>query len=577
MSTTSNIYSLLRPHWAFMHDSYMGDWRYMLPSSSLGDQSLTVYTTTTQTQSPDVILKPIGARRSYLVPFPGESPADFDTRVKLATHFPIVQPIVDAYADAITPGITRELGQLGPYLCDLDGQGKSWASLVDEVSHWAACYGMFATVLDAPRVNTARNAFEEEQAGVSMRVISVHPTAIAWVVIGDDGGIDEFAYQEGIYDDTSSAVCNARIWVWTRTEWYMLEGTINRGLSALAQRNQDNSPLKQKSGMRGTHGTPGRVPVAFCYFKRDTSVSVPLGISLVGDAAKAEQLIYNESSRIEDYHRKATAFLAIPQGETRGLLEPEVAVKVGAANAFGYPSSAGAPAWVSPPSEMPAEIRAHIAFVFQLAMRGAGMELAADTSAQVQSGEALRIRSRDFESRAKRFAESLRAWEMQMLSLAAQWLGLATVKPALTYPDRFVLPDMAEDLARAIAFMGTFGDKLGPLGSLAVIRQALNASATLSDEETTLIMDEIHAKLGGENAGTSEIFAYDYESGIIEVNAALARKGLPPIDAANGLSTLVWKAIQEARAQKLASEIIGSAPPVNGDPPANPPAFGGAS
>jgi hypothetical protein len=366
---------------------------------------------------------------------------------------------------------------------------------------------------------------------------------------------------ESTYTDATVDACGVVVWVWTRTEWFVLKGTVSTTAPIAAQ----TEKLKQVSDLRGTHGTPGTVPVAFCYHKRDTSVRFPLGTSIIDDTAKAAQLIYNEMSRIEEYHRKTSPFLAIPTEEKSGVLDPEVAIGVGPDTAMGYSSTAGAPTWVTPPSDMPAEIRTHCLFIAQSAFKSAGLEVEVDTSAQVQSGEALRVRSRGFESRARRFAANLRAWEIRMLKLASQWTK-AQVEPVVTYPERYVLPDLSEDLARAIAFMDKFGDKLGPEGTATLINQALRAAATLSDDEAVSIIDEVHRKLTAPGAtGTSEIFGYDLDAGLPTANEMRARKNLPPAEGGN-VSVIVWKAVQEALAAKTIRDmgLAPASPPVGG-------------
>lgn len=492
--TDNAIYNVLRGHWAFLHDMYQGGFRLLFPSSTVSNQCLTEYVTGQQYGRPEQITaRDSGIRRSYLVPYPGESLEEFDTRVKLAVYINICQPIVDAYVDAITPGVKRELGMLDAPLSSLDGNGQTWELCVDDVARWTSCYGMVATVLDAPRVNPSETRAAEAQSGTGLRIIVVHPPAIAWVVIGDDGQLDQFAYRETAYVDLSSRTIEsmARVWVWTRTEWMLVEGTVRDAEPIAGQQNK----LNPVPGMRGPHGTPGKVPVEFCFFKRDSSVTIPLGISPIDDAAKAGQLVYNELSRIEEYHRKAPPFLAIPEKEASGVLPPETKVTVGPDTAFGYSSQTGAPSWVSPPADMPNEIRTHCVFVIQASYRSAGLELSADTSAQVQSGEALRIRSRDFESRCRRFAMQLKGWEERMLSLAALWLKMPDPQSRVTYPDRYVLPDRAEDLAQAVVLVNTFASEMGPSGKIATLRQAVNAALTLSDDDAEKIINEAYSKL----------------------------------------------------------------------------------
>jgi hypothetical protein len=122
-------------------------------------------------------------------------------------------------------------------------------------------------------------------------------------------------------------------------------------------------------------------------------------------------------------------------------------------------------------------------FLFQLAFRTAGLEVAADASAQAQSGEALRIRSRDFDSRAGKFAKALEDYETRTLGMVSAVMGQPGATASLSYPKRYTLPDSSEDLARAVLLLQSFWDELGQDGKAQVVRQALNAGLSLSDQD----------------------------------------------------------------------------------------------
>ncbi len=175
-----------------------------------------------------------------------------------------------------------------------------------------------------------------------------------------------------------------------------------------------------------------------------------------------------------------------------------------------YDSTTGAPQWVQPSSESSKELRDSCVFRFQLALRTAGLEMASDASAQVQSGEALRIRSRDFESRAKRFANNMTRYENAVLGLIALLSGVSE-KPTATYPKRFTLPDSVEDLANALALLdpSKMPLEIGPDGKIAAAKQALGAALSLSDAETASIIDWIRNHLGDEVADMGQARAID--------------------------------------------------------------------
>jgi len=215
----------------------------------------------------------------------------------------------------------------------------------------------------------------------------------------------------------------------------------------------------------------------------------------VADTCDIAREVYNTLSNVGDIHRKtAFPFLAIPQKSTTGALDPETKVEVGPDTALGYPSDTGVPSWVQPSAEQTRELRDHAVFLMGAAYRMAGLEVSVEGTNEAQSGLAIQLKSRGFEGRCKRFAGNLEAYERQSLDLTAAILRRAATY-ALNYPKRYVLPDASEDLARAILLLQTLKDDLGPAGAMAAIRQALNASLSVSDEELNKMMDEIRLKL----------------------------------------------------------------------------------
>lgn len=507
-------YDRLRGTWSFLFDSRHGGWRIANPSSAqLGTVSLSVFAQNTDDPS-RVDRQVVGNRQSYLVPHDGESPEQFDKRVKLATYINLVGPVVDSYTDSICPQTRRTLGSLDPLLKNVDGEGREWGDIVAEIASWACTYGFVGCALDM------------HKNGSGIKSTIVHPSAIAWIEY-DDAGMCEVAFLESAYVDATSTYTTARVWVMTRSQVFVCEGRYSSSVQ-LGQAKSMFTPVGTPTALPSS--LKGRVPFTFCYANRDTSVKIPLGISLVDDVARAAQLVYNELSRIEEYHRKATAFLAIPTREMAGVLDPTTTVKVGPDSAFGYSADTGSPQWVSPPSEMPQEIRNHCQFVVTTAFRTVGLQVESDSSAQVQSGEALRIRSRDFEAKAGRIAKNIQRWERETLDMCADFIGV-TPDYELTYGKRFVLPDSGEDLARAVLLLQTFGTQLGTVGMTALTKQAVDASLTLSEEDLETIVTEVHTKIveAGTDTQKKEIFAYDYEAGIIKVNEARATKGLPPL------------------------------------------------
>lgn len=480
---------------AFYFDSYWGGDRYRSPSSpTMGRSPLTQWQPRRDSEgreTGDFDETVIAWMDSYLVPHSAEPRQSFATRVSLAVYVNLIMPIVDAYVDAVTSDTTRTLGELDRYLSSLDGRGRTWSDHVEEAARWATAYGICATVIDAPKKNPATSRADEERLKVGLRATLVHPTAFAWIAVGDDGNVCEFAFVDAPYVARENGTQTVRLWVYTTETWalYETEITVRTGFGAV--RSVLPSMLPIDAGALPA-SIIGRCPVAFTYFRQDTSSSTPRGVPLTGDACDVGRAIYNTLSLIEEFQRKTTAFLAIPEASAGGQLEPSTRMQVGPSTALGYRSDAGAPGWVHPGTENMQDMRAHILFLAMLALRTTGLEVTSSDASPDASGEALKIRSRDFDSRCKRFARTLASFEVEALGIAAQMLGMAP-PVAPTYPKRFTLPSPADDLTRAILFMQTFAKTTGPRGVSAATKAALDAAFVLSDDQIDAIMTDVKA------------------------------------------------------------------------------------
>ena len=106
----------------------------------------------------------------------------------------------------------------------------------------------------------------------------------------------------------------------------------------------------------------------------------------------------------------------------------------------------------------------------------------------------LRVRSRDFESRAAKFAQNLQIFEKRALALCATLLGLSPQEASTTYPQRFVQRDPSEALASVLLlFQSGLVERMGPEGVVEVLRQGVNAAITLDPAQLDAITAELRA------------------------------------------------------------------------------------
>lgn len=497
MSTSTGTYDAHRDHYRYLADSYWGGERYRTPSATtIGRAQITTWVQRRDENGrylDEWDARVIGTYGTYLVPHPGEAPDAFRARMALAGYVNVIQPIVDSYVDASTADVTRVLGSLGPYVESLDGQGRQWGELVEEVARWAAVYGWCACVIEPPTENTAQTRAEEIARGTGLRAAVVHPPAVAWVEVDRDGGVQELAFVDQPYlaRESSNGVQVVQLYRYTPGMWERHEVKLADGAALTSLRAEVAPGTLRASGSTRTAG----VPVVFAYFRRDTSTPMPQGISLVADAADLARQIYNSMSWIHEIHA-ATAFpfLAVPEPAAGGALDPGTARKIGPRHAFGYQSTAGAPQWVQPSADSTRELRDHVAFLMAAALRTTGLEVTAGDGPADASGTALKIRSRDFEARCKRFAEGLRRFEIRALRIAAEIMGMAEPAPPV-YPRRYTLPEPSADLARAALVIQAIGDTLGGEGRAEVARAVLDAGLDLSDDRVRELVDEIRAVL----------------------------------------------------------------------------------
>ena len=376
---------------------------------------------------------------------------------------------------------------------------------------------------------------ERARRGIAPYVVTVHPPAWAWVECVD-GRVVEFASVTSPFrsdlSTNSRATVELRVWRADREidgalvpgGWEVRGGAVQttaslsiegRGLPVVA-----SGPLPAVLG--------GEIPVTFAFYDRDQASECPMGISLIADTADASRVIYNALSWAMEINALAAfPFLSLPLPGTGGVLDANTAAKVGPGQALGHSAASGTPQWVEPSGTSQRELRDHCVFTFQWAMRCAGLELAADSSAQVQSGEALRIRSRDFESRALRFARNMQRREVATLRMFARMAGVSEDGIAVTYPKRITMSDPSEDLARALTVLAA-PIEVGPEARALLVRQVLDASLSLSDEELEALAEKARAMYLGDLA------TYDAKQSVERLRAVNESRGLEMVAAEGG-------------------------------------------
>lgn len=468
-----SVYEIRRDWYRFLTDSYHGGYNWLHPTAH-GASTQKMHWRIENSEGETITQT--GQYASYLVPHPGESTEQFETRHKLSTYLNIVSPIVKAYSEGVTSDVKRDLGSIVDMATDVDRQGTSWGDLAASVAAWACVHGVVATVVDSPQINVAGMSEQQRRLNrIQPYVVVVHPTN--WLCARlKDGRLVEFAY---LVPSEANDKLFAMRWL------------ADKGWSL-----HDTNDCNFTSGNTIASGPlppvlEGEIPVTLAYYERDTSVSEPLGLPLIQDAATSGRLVNNMISWVAEIDRNASfPFLAVPSPSTAGVLDRTVKLQVGPSRALGVDSNSGSPVWVEPSGNSQRSLREQCVFLFNWTYRSVGMEVVADSGSGVQSGEALRIRSRDFESRALQFAKRMQAWEMATLKLFAKIGGVSFDEIRVQYSNRVTLKIPTEELQRALSLLSA-PSEIGPIARKEAVVQAVSAALTLSQEQLTEISQEL--------------------------------------------------------------------------------------
>jgi hypothetical protein len=129
-----------------------------------------------------------------------------------------------------------------------------------------------------------------------------------------------------------------------------------------------------------------------------------------------------------------------------------------------------------------------------------GLALVQDTSGAPSSGEALKIRSREFENYASKFANFMRKFEEKTLDIFKLYLGMTSVETNIIYPKTFSIPQTTEDIVNAQSLLAV--PFLSNEGKVAALRQIASVALSASEEELNLIVDTSEVVLVGQTVSS---------------------------------------------------------------------------
>ena len=417
---------------------------------------------------------------TYLVPFRGEESANFAARIQKTPYINLCQPIVSSYVDAALQKVYRNLGPLEDVLAeDVDYKDSSYPEFIAQCAESFAVYGFSFVVVDVDAQNPGKP-----------RYVIVDPTKVCYVQTDDYGKLEAFAWinQSEVKNETSPSIQNLVITLIDKNGISTLEGRVDmrNGVDLGKMQRTNTVPLSPSLN--------GELPVVVGYFKKDNTTTLPLGISLIADTAQVGRTIFNLLSSAVDILGMHFPLLTFPIKRSGGESGIEAEIAVGTSAALPYDSETNAPQYINPSKESTEELRAHADWLARWAFKLVGLDI--EQASIPQSGISLRIKSRDFENRVKAFAALLQKFETKLLNLTCKLVGVSNAEVSVSYPDRFTLPDSAENVANALAVL-TLGKEV-PLGNtaiLAAIKYFLASALPLSDSELVGILKEIESKL----------------------------------------------------------------------------------
>ncbi len=225
----------------------------------------------------------------YLTSYQMESQEDFEQRLDSTpydNHVKAITAIYNSFLFREPP--QRMLGNLSNdpgienFLKDADLDGRSFDTLIRDISTYAAVYGHVYVILDKPPV-TAYTRAEELSQGIRPYLSIVTPeNVLDWQYERSISGVYYLTYLK-IFEGSISGEDIFREYTPDTVTVY-----------AMGQSDEPELRMQLPNNL-------GRVPAICVYGQRSPSKGI--GISLVGDVADMSRAIYNELSEIEQVGR----------------------------------------------------------------------------------------------------------------------------------------------------------------------------------------------------------------------------------------------------------------------------------
>ncbi|MFH1496568.1 MAG: hypothetical protein ABII82_01965 [Verrucomicrobiota bacterium] len=372
--------------WRFNELSYLGGIDYLFPDLTT-DWVVPAYSDGGGADEPREI-ECLASRTlySFLFPFARESDWQHHQRLAQASYRNIVAPGVDLLASFVLgqpirrdPGSVSWLAEMWAEHGDMDGRGSDATEFMGEGLRGALTFGVYHAIPDWPRLPAESEVAAGAISLATQRAENQRPY-VRWVS----------PLQIPAWCETHRRLLGVKIlepdtrhdsedpWglrarpplsvIWTEERW-------DRYDSAGVH-------------IDGAEHRYGGVPIETLYARRAPGSPLMWGVTPVDDVARIGQRVFNLESEIQALCNAQWPFLAVFGGGALSKLD------LGTSDAFDLPKDGTLPAWVSPPAENIAALRAEVVEQVQAARIRFGLGRGqAEQSTEARSGVALAYES----------------------------------------------------------------------------------------------------------------------------------------------------------------------------------------
>jgi len=319
-----------------------------------------------------------------------------------------------------------------------DLKGRSYNTIMREVSRWASVYGFMGVIVDKPVSADATNRAEELSYGVRPYLVLYKPSDIVnWEYEENYNGppvLSALVLRE------ASLVENTSVYrIWRRNTWELWRVTETRN-------GADAPPEQIDAGVNEL----GVIP--FVLFRNKDDLEEMSGVSDLVDVAQINRRIYEiDSNAIEIINRTAFPFLEVPVDELRGPNDSPVVVGTGNVLERSLSDGVGH-RWLEPNHaslQRLLEWRKQGVEDIKETSKMGGMQLQMRQGSGVASGPALEVRFQQLNAVLAGKAGLAEQGEENILRLVAMWEAM-DAKVEVQYPRKFGIRDIIADLDTAI-------------------------------------------------------------------------------------------------------------------------------